>query len=190
MMPKRSVGRISSPSKRRILLLLKEGSVLLLRRSAAKQWHLLTSLPETWRRINRRVLQLTLRDFYSRRLVDYREDDDGIISLTLSDLGKRRVLEFDLEKLTIKRPKRWDGIWRLVLFDVPEKRRQGRDALREKLRELGFYEWQKSAFVFPHECRNEVDFVVEVFDLRPFVRYGELRAPTNEAELKLVFGLA
>ena len=83
----------------------------------------------------------------------------------------------------------WDGRWRLVIFDVPEKLRKGRDALREKLKDLGFYELQKSVFIFPYECKNEIDFLIEFFHLRKFVRYGILEKIDNDLHLRKVFGL-
>lgn len=39
--------------------------------------------------------------------------------------------------------KDWDKRWRIVVFDVPEELRKGRDVLHSKLRALGFYELQK-----------------------------------------------
>jgi DNA-binding transcriptional regulator PaaX len=91
--------------------------------------------------------------------------------------------------MKIKEQGQWDGRWRIVFFDIPEKRRKARDALRDKLRDLGFYELQKSVFVHPFPCRDEIDFVVEFLKIRPFVRYAEMIEPTNEAELKIYFDL-
>ena len=83
----------------------------------------------------------------------------------------------------------WDGKWRLVVFDVPEKLKKGRNALREKLKKIGFYELQKSVFVFPYKCKDEVDFIVEFFNLRKYVRFGVLESIDNELDLKKVFDL-
>ncbi len=91
--------------------------------------------------------------------------------------------------MQIKKSAIWDRKWRVVFFDIPEKKRKARDALRNKLRELGFRELQKSVFVHPYSCQSEIDFIVEFFEIRPYVRYGELTNLTNEAELKLRFDL-
>ena len=56
-----------------------------------------------------------------------------------------------------------DGEWRIVIFDIPEKFKKAREALRMKLKELGFLELQKSVFIFPYECEDEINFIVEVF---------------------------
>jgi len=45
--------------------------------------------------------------------------------------------------------KPWDKKWRLVVFDIPEKNRLARDALRKKLKELGFAPLQRSTWISP-----------------------------------------
>lgn len=84
---------------------------------------------------------------------------------------------------------RWDKKWRVVFFDIPEKRRAERNVLRDKLKELEFREIQKSVFIHPYPCFDEIDFVVEYFQLRNLVRYGEMVNLSNEAELRLKFQL-
>jgi len=54
---------------------------------------------------------------------------------------------------------------------------------------LGFYELQKSVWIFPYECKNEIDFIVEFFGLRKYVRFGILESINNELHLKKIFNL-
>ncbi len=91
--------------------------------------------------------------------------------LSLSENGKKRLLEFNLDHMAIKKPKRWDGYWRIVIFDIPEKKKQGREALRGKLKQLGFYQLQKSCFIHPFDCKSEIDFVSEIFEVSPYVNF-------------------
>ena len=107
----------------------------------------------------------------------------------MSKLGKKYALHCKLDEMQIKTPDRWDGLWRIVIFDIPEKRKKAREALRSKLKELGFRELQKSVLVYPYECENEVDFICEVFELRNNVRYIKTNYISNEAELKLKFDI-
>src|SRR3989344_7150077 len=63
----------------------------------------------------------------------------------------RKLLEkedFDLVKIRSCQAK-WDGLWRLVVFDISEENRKLRDLLRRKLRSLGFAMFQKSVWVTP-----------------------------------------
>jgi DNA-binding transcriptional regulator PaaX len=124
-----------------------------------------------------------------RRLVSVAEKDGQQI-LTLSENGKKRVLQFELDKLVIKRPRKWDGYWRLVLFDIPEKQRLGREALRRKLRQLGFYQLQKSCFIHPFDCKSEITFVSEIFEVAPYVNFILVNDLEGATQLVKYFNLS
>ena len=111
--------------------------------------------------------QVSMALYYARKrkLIDIREDVRGNILLFLTERGKKRKLEYDLENLTIVKPSSWDGKWRLLLFDVPESMKRAREALREKLKQLGFFQFQKSVWIYPYRCENEIDFIAEVFSI-------------------------
>ncbi len=66
---------------------------------------------------------------------------------------------------------------------------KARDALRERLKNLGFYELQKSVFVFPYECQDEVNFLIEFFNLRKYVRYAVVESIDNDLHLRKIFNL-
>ncbi len=65
--------------------------------------------------------------------------------------------------------------------------KRSRDALREKLKELGFYELQKSVFVFPYKSEDEIDFIIEFFEMRQYVRTILAEKIDNELHLKKIF---
>ncbi len=116
-------------------------------------------------------------------------EKDGQQVLTLSENGKKRMLQFNLDQMEIKRPHRWDGYWRIVIFDIPEKRREGRDALREKLKQLGFYQLQKSCFIHPFDCKSEIDYVSELFEVSPYVNFILAKEIEGTSQLKKLFGI-
>ncbi len=91
--------------------------------------------------------------------------------------------------MAIKKPQHWDGMWRVVLFDIPERQRKAREALRTDLKQLGLRELQKSVFVHPYPCGDEVDFIIELYQLRPFVRQLVATTIDSELHLKKRFGL-
>ena len=51
------------------------------------------------------------------------------------------------------------------MFDIPQKRKISREALRGKLKELGFHQLQKSVWVYPFECRAEMELLQDFFGL-------------------------
>jgi DNA-binding transcriptional regulator PaaX len=44
-----------------------------------------------------------------------------------------------------------DGVWKMVIFDIPERQRQVRTFLRSKLKALGFKKWQSSIWLSPYK---------------------------------------
>jgi CRISPR-associated endonuclease Cas2 len=172
--------------KRKILLLFLGGLALGFTYHPGKQWKIIKNVSREWRRINEKELWQEIRKLYRSRLVDKRENPDGSFTFVLSAKGKIKTLSFQFEKIRLER-KNWDGKWRLVVFDIPEKLKRARDALREKLKELGFYEFQKSVFVFPYESEDEIDFIIEFFELRQYVRTILAEKIDNELHLKKIF---
>lgn len=95
-----------------------------------------------------------------------------------------------LEKLHFPSYKPWDGWWRVIAFDIPERRRPARDALRAKLRELGCYSLQKSVLVTPSPCEEEMKFLCDVFDIHPYVSVFATRSiPKEEQVIRRYFEL-
>lgn len=159
------------PVAQKILLLLETGVVLGLTNRPDKYFKVLRQATKEWQKINQRSLHNAIKRLYQSKLVDYKENEDGTTSMILSENGKQKLLQCHFDNMVIQRPSKWDGLWRIVIFDIPEELRQGRVALANKLKQLGFYPIQKSVFVFPYECKDEVDFVIEIFEMRPYTRY-------------------
>jgi len=180
--------KIISPTKQKVLLLLAGGLTLSLTRSPRRYWKMVGAIAKEWRFIERNHLRRLVSEFYRDRLVEYRDNNDGT-SVVISEGGRRLLRRFDFDQIKLTPPARWDKHWRLVVFDIPEHRRAARVALREKLKELGFRELQKSVLIHPFPCQNEIDFLVEFFEIRPHVRLIEASAITNEAEWLLKFNL-
>ena len=181
--------RIYSPVKRKILLLLQAGIALGISSSPRTQRRVFKVVKREWENIDRQYLYRTIKEFKEDRLVDYHDDENGNTHIVISERGKKRVLDFKIDEMKIERPDKWDKKWRVVFFDVPEKKRWARDAIREKLKELEFHELQKSVFIHPFNCNNEINFIIEYFEVRRYVRTGELINLTNEEELMLHFKL-
>ena len=178
-----------SPAKQKAVLLLMGGAALGFERSPKGMFRLFENVAKEWKKIDRAVLYRIIHEFKRDRLIDYKEEKDDSVSIVLSKLGKKYALNCKLDEMQIKTPVRWDGVWRIVIFDISEKKKKAREALRSKLKELGFRELQKSVLVYPYECEDEVDFICEVFELRNSVRYIRARYISNEAELKLKFDI-
>lgn len=117
-----------------------------------------------------------LKKYPKRKVSDtfYRLRQNGLIDIklvnrqvyiSLTPEGRKRAGIFQIDKLKLERPKRWDKKWRLLMFDIPQQKRISREALRGKLKELGFLMFQKSVWVYPFECRAEMQLLQDFFGL-------------------------
>jgi DNA-binding transcriptional regulator PaaX len=96
------------------------------------------------------------------------EGNKTVIRLTKS--GKEKLLKYKIDDMKIKPQKKWDKKWRLVIFDIPKSFGKTRLEFTRKLRDIGFVLLQKSVWVCPYPCEDEIDFLKEAYHVRPFVR--------------------
>lgn len=107
--------------------------------------------------LNKSSLAKALKRLRENGFVDFIEDEE--LTIRLTDRGKEKVI---LAKL-FQDDEEWDGKYRLVIFDVPEKRRLVRDTLRTRLKNWGFVPWQQSVWVSKKNCTDVLrDFIKSV----------------------------
>jgi len=104
-------------------------------------------------------IKRAIQSLEKQRLVEiYEKGDDEIMEVT--EKGRKRIVKFKFDEMKILRPKKWDKKWRIIAFDIPEKHKRSRTVLTAKLKGMGFYPLQKSIFVCPFECQDEIDFII------------------------------
>lgn len=175
--------------KKQILVLLLAGLALGLTRSPKKHFWILKQIPKELSKERRQAIQRAINSLYISHLIDEKNNKDGTTTLILSENGKQKALKFNINNLEIKKPNKWDEKWRVVMFDVPEKLRRLRDSLRLHFREIGFLELQKSVFVHPYPCHREIEFIVEFYNARRYVRFILAESLDNELDLRKKFNL-
>lgn len=111
-----------------------------------------------------RVLTRTLSYLRGKEFISI-EEKDGKVVMVLSEKGKRKVKEYDFDEMILPHKRRWNGQWHIIIFDIAHKKKGAREALREKFRELGMMMLQKSVWVWPYECRDEIRLIQEMFGL-------------------------
>ena len=157
-------------TQQKILLLLQAGIGLGLSGSPRRYFQILKLAKQEWDWINTGHLKRSVSSLYKEKLVKEKNNKDGTVSLVLSDEGKEKVITLSIDNLKIKKPKRWDGSWRIVMYDVPENYKAGRDSMRMHLKNIGFLELQKSVFVYPYDCYEQIEFLIEHHGIGKHVR--------------------
>jgi len=74
-----------------------------------------------------------------------------------------------LELLALQHPKK-DGVWKLVIFDIKEKKKKVRNILRSQLKRLLFKKWQNSIWISPYVLPKEVEDEFNEISQKYFVR--------------------
>jgi DNA-binding transcriptional regulator PaaX len=138
---------------------------------------------------NKRVR--ALRELEKKKIIDINELKDGSIKITLTQFGKKSVLQYKLEDMELTRPEKWDGYWRIIIYDIPKKMQKASNAFRMKIRDLGLYQLQKSIWVSPFDCIKELDFLCTIFEipLEDCVLYFKTKELPKENKIKRFFNL-
>ena len=108
----------------------------------------------------------------------------GGYEMRLTREGEDFILKKSLHDLQIPRPAQWDGMWRVVIFDIPDRHKWARDALRDRLRAMEFYLLQESVFVFPYPCEKEVMFLADLFSISRHVRIISAKEIFHDHDLR------
>lgn len=110
-------------------------------------------------------LKKTLKNMESKGFISLSGD---IIKLSKSGMSILRSLE--IEGIKINKTK-WDSVWRVIAYDIPETQKAQRKILRDKLKTEGFAKFQKSMWVFPYECKEEIAIISQRLGVSSCVVY-------------------
>lgn len=140
-------------------------------------------------RLNRRVSQAINR-LRERKLVERVQTDRGT-ALRLTERGVRLAVSMEEEEklFGMQQPKRWDGKWRMVIFDIWERRRAVRDRLRTLLQRNGFVKIQNSVWVYPYDCEELFVFLRTNLRLGKGILYIVAEEIEHDSILRKHFGL-
>ena len=109
--------------------------------------------------------------------------------LKITKEGRRALEKNKIKKLKLPTSKVWDGRWRLFVFDIPEKHAYSRNAIRQKLKSLGMYNFQRSVLAYPYDCRKELDQIANYYMLNEFYTYLETNYIDIDRQLRRHFHL-
>lgn len=110
---------------------------------------------------SRRNLSITIKRLQQKGLIEQGLMEDEVC-IKLTQLGIKKLEEkrnLRKEKALINtevKDEKWDGKWRIVIFDIPETNKRIRQALRETLKVLEFWPLQKSVWISKKNYTKEL----------------------------------
>lgn len=108
--------------------------------------------------------------------------------LRLTSKGEREIALLQ-NRISRSTPRKWDGRWRLLMFDIPERRKYLRQRIRNILREIGFVRMQDSVWVYPYECEDLMTLIKAEMRVGKDVVYLVAQAVEGEKQLRRHFKL-
>ncbi|MBI2410149.1 CRISPR-associated endonuclease Cas2 [Candidatus Kaiserbacteria bacterium] len=121
-------------------------------------------------------LFLARRRLLQRGLIYLDENESGSF-VHLTPKGEKSIEKILAREYRIPEQVWWDGKWRVLIFDIKEKRRRIRSTLRQLLAGVGFVRLQDSVWVYPYPC----DEFVAIVRAHLSSGVGELRSLVVEA---------
>lgn len=131
-----------------------------------------------------RVAERLCRQGYLRRVVRGTRTYYAVTAKAQHFLNKVEIGKY---KMVI--PKQWDGQFRMIIFDIPEKVRAKRDEIRRWLQHLNFVRLQDSVWVYPYPCRQIVALLKTKYGVENEVLYVTVASIEHDAWLRRLFGL-
>ena len=110
--------------------------------------------PSLKRRVSQKYSELIAQGIFKRI------DSPRGPRIELTEKGRKLAEELAMrDELRPEKQKKWDYKWRIIMFDVWERRRNVRDELRHILKEFGFVKVQDSAWAYPYPCEKLLVFL-------------------------------
>ncbi len=117
----------------------------------------------------------------------YRLKLQGYLDIKKVNKAKVVVLNEDGAVLALQQNPVRDGVWKLIIFDIPEKKRKVRDHLRSRLLALGFKKWQTSIWASPYMLPKEIEEELLQLSEKLFVRLIKTTEINNTTDLENLF---
>lgn len=133
-------------------------------------------------------IKKTVINLKERGLINFEKSGQKTF-VRLTKKGERELLKYRLREKIIEKPKKWDKKWRVIIFDIKEKRKSVREQLRKELINLGFLRLQDSVWVYPYDCEEMIIMFKSYFLLGKDVLYLTVEKIENDKWLLQQFGL-
>jgi len=114
------------------------------------------------------------------------ETKNGKQFLSLTKKGERKLLHYQVKE---KKKIKWDGKWRVVVFDVWENARSKRNLLRNEIKDFGFIQLQRSVWIYPYSCAEFIELLKTDLSFGKNIRYMVVQKLDHDKNLRKYFGL-
>jgi DNA-binding transcriptional regulator PaaX len=109
--------------------------------------------------------------------------------LRLTEAGEKKLRYLSLRDYQLPKPKKWDERWRVLVFDIPEKRKGLREKIRTMLVMVGFVRLQDSVWIYPYDCEDLITLLKADFKIGKDMLYMIVDTLEYDKPIRETFGL-
>lgn len=140
-----------------------------------------------WARFNPYALKRNVKRLREQKIVEIVSvGDQEVVKLT--EKGRTKYLKFKLEEISLKE-RAWDGKWRIVIYDIAKFKKNQQSAFRNIIKRINMLQIQKSVYLTPFPCQEEIEYLREYFGISNEVILIRADRIENEAAYRRYFGL-
>ncbi|MBI1974385.1 MAG: hypothetical protein HYS51_00795 [Candidatus Zambryskibacteria bacterium] len=107
----------------------------------------------------------------------------------LTEEGERKLRQLEIRGYKLVRPKKWDKKWRVIIFDIPEKKKNIREKVRNLFVLAGLYRLQDSVWVYPYDCEDIIGLLKTDFGVGKDILYMIVDEIESDKRLREEFNL-
>ena len=140
-----------------------------------------------WEKFNLWRLRQVIKRMQNSKLVEVKEEK-GVPIIKITHKGKQKLLRYKVDEMVLDESS-WDGKWRLIIYDVASTKRANSEMFRTILNKLRFLKLQRSVYLTPFKCEDEIEYLRLLFDIGNEVQILKVGSLENEAAYRRYFGI-
>jgi len=140
-----------------------------------------------WEKFNLWRLRQVVKRMQSSKLVEIKEEK-SIPIIKITQKGKQKLLRYKIDEMALDESS-WDGKWRLIIYDVANTKRAHSEMFRTMLNKLKFLKLQRSVYLTPFKCEDEIEYLRLLFGIGNEVQILKVGSLENEMAYRRYFGI-
>ncbi len=140
-----------------------------------------------WGHFNKRKLRSEIKRLKSTGIIE-EISQEGEAIFRLTEKGKQKLFKYKLEDMVLKSGN-WDRKWRLVIYDIPTGYKNQADAFRRLIKKMDLLQIQKSVYLTPYPCKDEIAFLKTMYGIDDYVTVLTISGIESEESYRKYFGV-
>jgi DNA-binding PadR family transcriptional regulator len=137
---------------------------------------------------NLNYLKTCLKRLSQQKFIEIGEEENKQI-VKITNEGKQKVLRLALNEVSPPTQAIWAKKWRIIVYDIPKNKQNLRNIVRDFSKRMEFYQLQKSVYLTPYPCDEEIEFFRLYYNLEEEIKVLTVSKLENDYLFRNYFGV-